>query len=141
MRKQRGFGLLEALVALALISSIGIALLAWVQQNLDILQRLRGHYQEQEARRLVQDWSAALNPMQQPEGEVTMGETRIVWKAEQQGAPTSQSGYPMGIGLYDLAMFRVVVTVYRGRAATPWVQEELTRLGWRQARSVRSGPF
>ena len=140
MRKQRGFGLLEALVALVLISSIGFALLAWVQQNLDTLQRLRGHYQMLEARRMIQDWSSTFNPMEQPKGEITLGETRIVWVSEQQGNTATQSGYPAGMGLYDLAMFRVDVSVYRGSASEPWMKEELTRLGYHQAR-VRPKSF
>ena len=44
---ERGFGLLEALVALVLLSSIGFTLLAWVQQKLDTLKRMRGFYAEQ----------------------------------------------------------------------------------------------
>jgi len=134
---QSGFGLLEALVALVLISSIGFALLAWIQQNLDAVQRLRGHYHELAARRIILDWSSSLNPMQTPTGETALGEIRLQWSAEQEGDITMQSGYPMGTGLYDIALYKVQVTAYQQQLGTPWFKEQLTRVGYRKARTRR----
>lgn len=130
--------MLEALVALVLISSIGFALLAWVQQNLDTLQRLRGHYEELEARRVVLDWAATLNPMQEPQGKISRQGVEIDWSSEQLGNTLSQSGYPRGVGLYDVAVYKVSIVVHREKVAEPWFREDLTRTGYNKARSSKS---
>jgi len=135
LRKMQGFGLLEALIALVLIAGVGFTLLAWVQQNLDTLGRLRVYYEEQETRRMIQDWSLALNPMREPEGEITLSGKRLRWQAEPEGDKRSQSGYPMGTGLYDVALYRVTVEVYRQSDTTPWLSETLIRAGYYKARA------
>jgi HAMP domain-containing protein len=144
MRERRhgvfGFGLLEALVALVLIAGVGFSLLAWVQQNLDTLQRLRQHYAEQEIRRQILDWAVALNPMERPQGELALGGTRLVWSSERQGDERPQSGYPAGMGLHDVALFSVTIEAYpEGREASP-LTETLLQVGYRQTRSGRN-PF
>jgi len=137
LRKMQGFGLLEALIALVLIAGVGFTLLAWVQQNLDTLGRLRVYYEEQETRRMIQDWSLVLNPMNEPEGETTLGGMILRWQSEQEGDKRSQSGYPMGTGLYDVALYRVTVDVYRQSDNTPWLSETLIRAGYYKVRSSR----
>jgi len=137
LHRMRGFGLLEALVALVLIAGVGFTLLAWVQQNLDTLGRLRTHYEAQEARRMIQDWSMMLNPMAEPEGEITLGGMRLRWQSEQEGDKRTQSGYPAGMGLYDVALFKVRVDVYRPQENTPWISETLTRAGYYKARTFK----
>lgn len=126
--------MLEALVALVLLSSVGFTLLAWVQQNLDALQHMQDVYNDLEARRTVVKWSRALNPMAQASGEARVGELRIAWQATQQGNVVSQSGYPSGIGLYDLAMYDVSIIVFRGDASIPLMTENIVRVGYRRAR-------
>ena len=134
---ERGFGLLEALVALVLLSSIGFTLLAWVQQNLDTLQRMRGFYAEQEARKLVAEWLHSLNPMERPNGETSIGETiRLEWKAAPQGDAIRQMGYPRGVGIYDVRLYDIVVSVYRREETQPWFVETVTGIGYRKERTM-----
>ena len=137
-RCQAGFGLLEALVALVLLSSIGFTLLGWVQQNLDTMQRMKGFYSEQEARRAVAEWSYALNPMDKPDGEVNIGPIRLAWKSAPIGEKVSQTGYPQGIGLYDVTLYDVEVTVFRNADNTPWFNEKLTAVGHKKVRELGS---
>ena len=138
--RQAGFGLLEALVALVLLSSIGFTLLAWVQQNLDTVQRMRGFYAEQEARRNLAEWVHALNPMETPSGEVRLGALRLSWKSELKGEKVSQTGYPQGIGLYDVALYDVSLTVFRQKESVPWFEETLTAVGHKKVRDL-GNPF
>ena len=137
-RRQAGFGLLEALVALVLLSSIGFTLLGWVQQNLDNMQRMKGFYAEQEARRAVAEWGYALNPMDKPDGEVRIGSIRLTWKSVPIAEKVSQTGYPQGIGLYDVALYDVEVTVFRDSDNTPWFSEKLTTVGHKKVRELGS---
>lgn len=137
---QSGFGLLEALVALVLLASVGFALLAWVQQNLDTAQRLRGHYEEQAARKMALELMRPLNPMEKPEGEIKLGTMRFVWKAVQNGLIISQTGYPAGIGKHDLALFDTRISVFRAEESKPWFVEQLTMVGFRRV-GARGFPF
>lgn len=138
--RERGFGLLEALVSLVLISSVGFTLLAWVQQSLDATQRIRGHYREQELRRAVLDWSETMNPMPSRSGGFVHGAYRIAWHSEQQGDKVPQSGYPAGVGLYDIALFRVEVDVSEVDDNRKVFQMVVTRVGYQKARA-RGGFF
>jgi general secretion pathway protein I len=136
-RRQAGFGLLEALVALVLLSSVGFTLLAWIQQNLDTLQRLRGIYAEVDAHKSVLAWSRSLNPMERPSGEVTVGTLRLNWKAVGTGEPVTQTGYPAGMGLHDLALYDVSITVYRLDRPEPWFVQKIVSVGHIKARENR----
>ena len=139
-RCQTGFGLLEALVALVLLSSIGFTLLAWVEQNLDIMQRMRGFYAEQEARRYVAEWAYTLNPMDKPSGEVALGSLRLSWKSAPKEEKVSQTGYPQGIGLHDMALYEVEVSAFRKNEISPWFAETIVCVGFRKVREL-GNPF
>jgi general secretion pathway protein I len=138
--RQRGFGLLEALVALVLLSSVGFALLAWVHQNLDTAQRLRSFYLEQDARRVALDWLRTVNPMEKPEGEIHYSSLRITWKATPLSQPISQAGYPQGVGRHEMALFNTTISVYRSDDAQPWFTEEFTAIGHRRVGTKTSSP-
>jgi general secretion pathway protein I len=111
--QEQGFGLLEALIALMLVASVGFTLLAWVEQNMDTLQRLRAYYDEQETRRLVAHWMTSLNPMETPEGEIVLGKVRLRWLSALEGVKRAQTGYPVGMGFYDVALYRVTLEAYQ----------------------------
>lgn len=139
-RRQKGFGLLEALVALVLLSSVGFTLLAWIQQNLDALQRLRGVYEEVDARKSVLAWSRSLNPMERPSGEVVLGTLRLTWKSAATGEPVAQTGYPAGTGLHDLALYDVNINVFRLDRQEPWFAQQIVSVGHKKVRENRM-PF
>lgn len=139
--RHAGFGLLEALVALVLLAGVGFALLAWVQQNLDTLQRMQGLYGDLETRRTVIRWSRTLNPMAQPDGETRLGQLRLTWRATATGDVVTQAGFPRGMGLYDLALYQVDISVYRDAESTPFLAEKVVRVGYRKARMAELPPF
>ena len=139
-RIEKGFGLLEALVALVLLSSIGFAILAWVQQNLDTMQRMKGLYAEQAVRRQIVDLAKTINPMKDPTGEAVIDGKRFVWESVVAGDRISQSGYPQGIGLYDVALYRVTFSVFRPQESTPWLTESVDLVGRTQVREL-GNPF
>lgn len=138
--RQKGFGLLEALVALVLLSSVGFTLLAWVHQNLDATYRMRTFYAQQEARRIALDWIRSENPMDKPEGEILYQSLRIKWKAEAQTPAVVQIGYPQGIGKHEVALYNTLISVFRLGESEPWFTEELTTIGHRRVGS-KSAPF
>lgn len=129
---QAGFGLLEVLVSLVIFASVGFTLLAWFQQSVDTVQRLRTFYEEQDARRTALELARSLNPMSQPKGELKHGALRLVWAAQPDGDELAQTGYPRGVGRHRVRLYSTVLTVYRGADAEPWFVEQLTLIGHRR---------
>lgn len=139
-RRQGGFGLLEVLVSLVIFASVGFTLLAWFQQSVDTVQRLRSFYEVQDARKTALEIARSLNPMQQSRGEVTHGALRVTWETQPDGDETVQIGYPTGVGRHRLRLYSTTLSVYRGTEAAPWFVEKLTLIGHR-LESAPSGVF
>ena len=127
-------------MALVLLSSIGFAILAWVQQNLDTMQRMKGFYAEQAVRRQIVDLAKTLNPMKEPAGESIIDGKRYVWESVVTGDRVSQSGYPQGVGLFEVALYRVNFSVFRPNESTPWLTESVDLVGQTKVREL-GNPF
>ncbi|MBX3586292.1 MAG: type II secretion system protein [Ramlibacter sp.] len=139
IQAQRGFGLLEVLIAMVLFSGVGIVLLAWLQQNLATTQRLRDVYEEVRVREIALDVARSLNVMEKPVGEKRVGDFRIAWRAEPAGEETPQFGYPLGIGRHTLRLYDTRLEVYRGEEPQPWIIEDVVLAGHRLTIAPRSG--
>lgn len=79
--RQQGFTLLEVIVALVILSTSGLVLFGWINQNLATATRLR----ESQARSQLQlegvSWLATINPAAEPEGQREMAGMRLTWRA------------------------------------------------------------
>lgn len=135
-RKQRGFTLLEAIVALVLIGSAGMALFGWLNNTLISLSRIRDANAIAEAKLNVLEFMNTVNPMLKPEGEVGLGIYKARWKAEATTAIQDNVGYPRGVGLYQLALYRTSIKVTRDDGA-PWFEFDLKQVGYKRVREVR----
>lgn len=76
-----GFGLLEAIVALALLAGTGLALFAWINQNLQAASRLRLHEQESRLLLSAQSLIDTVNPLQAPTGRLEVSGLAVTWEA------------------------------------------------------------
>ena len=67
---------------MAILASSGLAIFAWVNQNLETASRLREH--ELRARLLssAQALVETVNPMQRPAGEMTVADITVAWTSE-----------------------------------------------------------
>lgn len=139
-RRARGFTLLEAMVAMVLVASVGAVVLSWIQQSVQSVQRLNKVYEELEARKTIEEWGRHLNPAVKPRGEAQVGDLRVEWEATETQAPMPVAGYPAGIGIYDVSLYEVAIKVYQRAEPAPWFNEKLVRIGQRKVRESRS-PF
>ncbi|MGQ3050330.1 MAG: type II secretion system protein [Roseateles sp.] len=104
----RGFGLLEAIVALVILASAGLALFAWIGQSLGDVRRI----EDAQARAALQLKAVGLvtniNPFVEPKGERRVGAVRIRWTSEliepmRYSLPFAGSKSPIWeVGLYRL---------------------------------------
>lgn len=104
-----GFGLLEAIVALALLAGTGLALFTWINQNLDAASRLRVHEQRAQLLLSAQALVETVNPMQTGTGQLEAGALALTWESELIEPPRPNATFnperpagPWQVGLYRM---------------------------------------
>lgn len=108
-RRSRGFGLLEAIVALAVFAATGMAIFSWVNSNIVIAGRLQDSEKSTRLAMLGLEWANTLNPAEQPSGAAELAPgLQVDWRTEPLTPRTSGVPFPGGTQSgFDLAMFRV----------------------------------
>ena len=103
----RGFGLLEAIVALVLLAGSGAALFAWINQNLASASRLAQAQQAAQLSLSAQALVDDVNPALEPSGQRSLSTLTVNWTSQvtqplRDGSSFSP-GYPSNwqLGLYQ----------------------------------------
>jgi general secretion pathway protein I len=138
-RSQRGFGLLEAIVSLTVLAGAGLALFAWINQNLQTASRLQER--EVEARLQLQALALleALNPAQQPTGELQRAGLLLSWRAELVEPVRANAGFsPPQTGLWVLGLYQVQLKV-RDAATGRETNLALLKIGSRRLAAAPQG--
>lgn len=130
----RGFTLLEAIVALALIASAGMALFAWINTSLQSLSRVQEVNARAAATINVLEYMAQVNPMAAPQGAADLGVYRLAWNAAPISAIDDGTNYPQGLSLYQLALYETRVSVMR--ATGDWFEFRLRQVGYKKVREI-----
>jgi type II secretory pathway pseudopilin PulG len=129
--------MLEVLVALVLVTSVGVAILLWVENGLHAVNRLREEYRRMQAVQLCQDWVRAQPLGSADQGEATLGELKLRWHRTLVAA-SPQVGYPDGRGSFDVMLYRYRYAVFqRGDAQQPWFEDEAVVTHTRFVRAFR----
>lgn len=130
---QKGFTLIEAIVALVLLSTTGMALFSWINANMITLVRIQEINAENEATVNAVEYMNSINPMATPEGTTPVGSYQLRWKAQETTPPRDGAGYPYGTSLYQIAMYETQVTLEKpdGR---PWVNFTIGQVGFKKVR-------
>ena len=129
-RSGRGFGLLEAIVALAIFAGAGMAIFAWINSSIAIASRLQ---QSEDRTRLLSigaGWVQALDVMARPGGATELAPgMRISWQARPLGASTPVAPMPGGISTdFDAVLFQVDVVIFEAASGLE-VRFSQNRLG------------
>lgn len=139
-RRTRGFTLLEAIVALTLISSAGLALFAWVNSNIATLSRVEDASQRAAATRNAIEFMQTVNPMLTPQGEVQLGAYRIRWQAQPLTDTVDGANFPYGVSLYQFSLYNTRIEL-AGETGAPDVAFELKQVGYRRVRDMAIAPL
>ncbi|MDP2829641.1 MAG: prepilin-type N-terminal cleavage/methylation domain-containing protein [Sulfuricellaceae bacterium] len=137
--KQHGFTLIEAIVALVLIATTGMALFGWINSNITTLNRVREINAENDATLNVVEYMRNINPMASPEGKANLGAYQLSWKAEAVTDPCDGANYPFGISLYQLGMYQTKITVQKPDEKK-WFSFTLQQVGYKKVRTLAT-PF
>lgn len=134
-RLQRGFSLLEAMVALVILSSSGMALFSWVNASISSLRRVEDANARTAATLNAMEFMQSVNPMLRPEGRMELGDYRIAWQSQAATTVLDGSAYPRGQSLYQLALYDTVVKAYRGRDEY-WFEFHMKQVGFKKVRAL-----
>ena len=137
MTGQRGFSLLEAVVAMVLISGAGAALFSWINTELGSVSRLQQSNATAEALVNVLELMHTVNPMLTPEGALSFAAYRLTWKAQEVTPVQDGLSYPRGISLYQLALYDTLVRVINPDG-TPWFDFTLRQVGYKRVRDNKA---
>jgi general secretion pathway protein I len=130
-----GFTLLEAMVAMLLIATVGMAVFDWINSSLDTLLRLQEHHLREQAVRNALSFMETVNPMEKPRGETVMGECIIRWDSQLTEPEKDGVGHPAGVSLYRLGLYHTHIKIEtNGNQIAELV---LHQVGYRQAREFK----
>lgn len=127
--RQRGFTLLEAIVAMVLVSGAGYALFGWINSNIMALSRVQEANARSAATQDILEYMNSVNPMLKPEGDTTLGSYRIRWKA----SPITL--IQDGPGLYQTALYDTLVMAEKADSR-PWFEFRLRQAGYKKVREI-----
>jgi general secretion pathway protein I len=133
-RAHAGFSLLEAVVAMVLISSAGLALFGWINGNIMALTRVHDANERSEATTNVLEYMHRVNPMLVPEGRAQLGTYSIEWRSKPIIGATEGIAYPRGRSLFQLALYSTAVSVRTVEGAS-WFDLQLKQVGYKKVRS------
>ncbi len=112
---RNGFTLLEVIVALTLIATLGITLFSWIYTSLANIHRTERLFQEEAATTNALAWLSTVNPLLQPKGTVTIGDISVSWQSSLI-APIRQcqAPYSLNKSIYQTGLYSLQVTVSEG---------------------------
>ena len=136
---QRGFTLLEAIVALAILAVSALALYAWLNSSLIILKRVDDVYRTAAVVESTIEWVATLDPYVQTKGSETIAGMDVQW----QFIPINDAlpAYDMSgnLSVNDAQLFRAKIIVRDGQQVV--AEFEIAHLGLQAKRSAHELVF
>ena len=130
VRRQRGFTLIEVVVAMAILGTAGMMLFAWISQNLQTAVRI----QQAQARAQLQiegvRWLGLINPSVEPEGAQDQGELHLRWTSTLVEPPRGEFDFGGSmLPRWELALYRVHAKLHEGQDG-PVIEWEQLVTGW-----------
>jgi len=122
-----GFTLIEAIVALVILSTVIIGFYNFLSTALNGARRMEMASIAYDHRTNALELATAINPMEQPEGTLDLGKYRVQWTSDLLGDIRQSSRYPAGQGIFKVALYRMTFT-FPDDAEVPAI--EVTRLGY-----------
>lgn len=136
-RGERGFSLLEAIVALTVFSICAMALYGWLAVNLNALVRVEARANEVRDGRTALALLETVNPMAEPSGQRELpGDLVVRWTSSELVArkpAISMTNSPL---IFDIALYQLDVQSVRDGQETS--RFALRRAGWESVRTLKN---
>lgn len=132
---QSGFALLEAIVAIVILASALVPVYGLISTTMSGAFRLGAVNARNEIVLNALEVMKAVNPMERPEGAISLGLYNISWHADPIFPAVDGVNYPRGIGLYRIGLY---MTQIQARAPDDRVLAEfsLRQIGYKRVREL-----
>jgi general secretion pathway protein I len=138
-RGQRGFTLLEAIVALAIIGLTLVPVMGFLAEASRQLQVAADANLRSNAQQTVAAFMQSVNPIDKPEGEEILSPQMTVrWVSTPIVEPNTEPRLGGRLGGYTLGFYQIDVTVIRNEAE--WFTFQVKRIGYRASARGLGGP-
>lgn len=127
----RGFTLLEAIVALVLLTTAGLALFSWMNASFDGLNRIEQSNARAAAELNALEFMKTVNPMERPDGQIKLGQVDLKWRARQLSPPVQNRTDARDPGPFSVAMYEVELTLEDRPKIEPY-RIVLRQMGYRR---------
>lgn len=132
MPRQRGFALLEAIVALAILAASGLALFAALTQAMRMVNRADEARQRAGIKRNVLAMADTIDPVARPNGSMRLGEYELTWQSRLVEPPEDAATGTLEPGLYRVGLYALDCSItLRGQ---PFDKVTVRKAGWKQVR-------
>lgn len=132
-RHSPGFGLLEAIVALALLAGAGMALFGWINTNLQHALKLRETEITGRLTVLATEWAWTINPAVDSQGEIRLNAGLLRWSTRALAPRTSTLPFPGGTSTpFQAALFAVDIIVETPDLERPYPLTVIRVGTWRE---------
>jgi len=132
---QRGFSMIEAIVAMVLIGSLGMAIFGWVNSQVSALAHVKDSSARSRATTNVLEYLSVVNPMLTPEGKADLGEFKFNWTSQPVEEPMDGANYPQGVSLYRIGLYKMTIDMHNSDD-TPWFIFEVNQVGYKKVREM-----
>lgn len=123
-----GFTLIEALVALVILSAGLLVFYEFLATSLRAADRVRHAAAAYDRERNALALASTLNPMATPDGTFNLGPYSIRWHADRLTPPRRSTSFPLGgPGQFSVALYRIVLDFPGDREFAPVAT---TKLGY-----------
>ena len=134
-----GFGLLEAIVALAILAATLIPIFALISTSMNSAIRLSQSNFETDIKLTALETMRAVNPMVTPAGTIDLGAFAVRWAAKPIASPEEGTNYPAGGSFYMVGLFDCKVMVIRPDGSEA-LRFNLQKYGFKRIGSLIFGP-
>ena len=119
-------------MALTILATAGLALLAAMSQSVQMVARAENARLSDSALRNAAAWMETVNPSETPTGEQQLGEVTLRWSSEPvEPVRDGMTGY-LQPGLYEVGLYEV--TLELSRDGEFLAETRIRRVGYRQVR-------
>lgn len=130
---EAGFTLLEGLVAIALLAGTMFAIFTLVGGVLSSANRVGRSNETAQVTLNALEVMSIVNPMLQETGEIDLGPYVVSWKSVATTPVSDGVGYPVGVSLYQLALYKANVRI-EGPQGNLLAEFGLRQVGYRRVR-------
>ena len=128
----RGFTLLEAIVAVAIVGIALVPIITFISQMVTGLTRAGDANARNLAEQSVIALLEPLNPLERPNGDDQVGTLSIHWESEILVPPSTTIRPGTGLAAFGIGFYNVKVSVNRADRSGEWFAFDMRKVGYRR---------